>query len=72
MTDSINYRINKVESPSLPWELYDGSFLFINNSEWFCVNKYFIFLITDYLSSSRLFLSSKMRGTSQSLIHITV
>lgn len=33
MTDSINYGINKVESPSAPWELYDGSFLFINNSE---------------------------------------
>lgn len=53
MTDSINYWINKVETPLVPWELYDGSFLFISNSEQLCVNKYFIFLITDYFSESR-------------------
>lgn len=60
MIDSINYWINKVESLSVPWELHDESFLFINNSEEPCVNKYFIFLITDYLS-----VSSTTRATSQ-------
>lgn len=46
MTDSINCWINKVESPLAPWELHDSVFLFINNSEYICVNKCLIFLIT--------------------------